>query len=42
VAGVFWTVGAVVGVGSRLAWGMRSAQVPPQRLWAPAVRLHPL
>jgi MFS family permease len=31
-AGVFWTVGAVVGVGSRLAWGMRSAQVPPQRL----------
>jgi len=30
-AGVFWMVGAVVGLGSRLAWGMRAAQGPPQK-----------
>jgi MFS family permease len=30
-AGVFWTVGAVVGAGSRLAWGMRPLR-PPERL----------
>lgn len=31
-AGVFWMVGAVVGLGSRLAWGMRSSQVPPRQV----------
>ncbi len=30
VAGVFWTVGALVGLGSGLAWGVRSADSPPQ------------
>ncbi len=30
-AGVFWGVGAVVGAGSRLAWGMRPLR-PPERL----------
>jgi hypothetical protein len=28
-AGVFWAVGAVVGAGSHLAWGMRSNSHPP-------------
>lgn len=32
VSGVFWTVGAVVGLGSRLAWGMRRPAPPHQRL----------
>jgi MFS family permease len=31
-AGVFWMVGAVVGLGSRLAWDMRSSQVPPRQV----------
>lgn len=29
VGGVFWTVGAVVGAGSRLAWAMRRARTTP-------------
>lgn len=32
VSGVFWALGAVVGVGSRLAWRMRPEPSPPQRL----------
>ena len=29
VGGVFWTVGAVVGAGSRLAWAMRRVRTTP-------------
>lgn len=32
VTGVFWTVGLVVGSGSRLAWGMHRSLAPPTRV----------
>ncbi|MBE0589318.1 MAG: hypothetical protein IH617_14895, partial [Hydrogenophaga sp.] len=31
VAGVFWAVGAVVGLGSRLAWSLRPTLGGPER-----------